>query len=1041
MGIFSVSKSSRSSSSTQSVTVATLGGAQVSLTLLEKLLDGTPIPFVKGAVGTALEVIKLAKAIQSDKEDCDNLIKRTTSLLIIILDSLKGKTEEEIPSHLKDAVERLSTNFHEVLNELKIIDKRVGKRGAGGITKAILYHFDNTEKLKGCSSKLEWAIAEFEARSRPPHVTYHCLWDSCAVGDIQSRFMPKGSGTLRRAAQGGARKSDCNQGRPGLLQEGQAKIEAKIEDGQTKIQDGQAKLQEGLDEIWDVVKDKISGGTPLSLPSTVMPANPRIFGRQMYINKVIQLIFSATSTRVAILGSGGMGKTSVALKTVHDSRIIERFGINRRWVPCEQATSVPLFFELIAKSLGLSPSTSNDRFSEIVAALEKSDTLQFVLFDNFETIWDIEGEQSVIANILSRLASIPSVSFIITMRGIQHPASDLIDWTSPRLPPLTPLEMDPAQEAFVRISPDSEGDPHLPELLRELDCMPLAITLMAKLAEVGETIMGLLSQWRREQVKLLSQPGGDRTSSIEVSIRLSLMSSPVRMNEDAIPLLSVLARLPGGASLAQLPTICPSITGWKAALRILRTAALVYDSPDKTVVHMLSPIRAYVLLHHPIADGPLQDLRNAYYQLADKGYTYHGDPNLDDVLAELSKEEINLDTIILDALRSADNKEGAISAATGYSSYLNLTQPRVNIMEEAIRAARGTGSTQLASCLNRYGDILRFQSQYDAASVALEEAAQRHLRMGYISRAAYSLWSIGDILLDQNVFDEACSKVEEARRLFIEVDDLVGAADSLFLLGNIYEAQGKFDIAISTLEESRSQFTQLGAGLGPANCLRLLGTVYCAQGQYEAAFSAATEAKLAYTELRSLRGTAHTLLLMGDIHFDQGQYSEAYSAAEEARSGYSGLGDKLGIAGSLTLMGNILIKQGRYDEVHPFAEDAKNMYITAGDLLGIADSLTLIGDAYLYQGKIDMAYSALQEAKSRFTQCNCGWYGSMRLADCNRALGKTYRLRGQYDNAIKVLQDARTVYSTQSRKKSYADECTEEIELALKERDNHENVD
>ncbi|KAG8939239.1 hypothetical protein FRC03_006422, partial [Tulasnella sp. 419] len=391
MGIFSVSKSSRSSSSTQSVTVATLGGAQVSLTLLEKLLDGTPIPFVKGAVGTALEVIKLAKAIQSDKEDCDNLIKRTTSLLIIILDSLKGKTEEEIPSHLKDAVERLSTNFHEVLNELKIIGKRVGKRGAGGITKAILYHFDNTEKLKGCSSKLEWAIAEFQARSRPPHVTYHCLWDSCA--DLE-RYEELRKEVLEN-------RTVIKEGQ-GLLQEGQAKIEAKIEDGQTKIQDGQAKLQEGLDEIRDVVKDKISGGTPLrfltpdlpSLPSTVMPANPRIFGRQMYINKVIQLIFSATSTRVAILGSGGMGKTSVALKTVHDSRIIERFGINRRWVPCEQATSVPLFFELIAKSLGLSPSTSNDRFSEIVAALEKSDTLQFVLFDNFETIWDIEGEQS-----------------------------------------------------------------------------------------------------------------------------------------------------------------------------------------------------------------------------------------------------------------------------------------------------------------------------------------------------------------------------------------------------------------------------------------------------------------------------------------------------------------------------------------------------------------------------------------------------------------------------------------------------------------------
>ncbi|KAG8927271.1 hypothetical protein FRC02_008335 [Tulasnella sp. 418] len=1017
MRLFSPPKSPMGPSRLESVGVATLGGVQVSLTLLEKLLDGTSIPFVKGAVGTALEVIKIAKDIQSDLEDCDNLIKRTTSLLIVILDSLKGKTEDEIPSHLKRGVERLSTSFQEVLSDLRIIEKRVRKRSSVGYAKAILYHFDNMEKLKGCSSKLEWAVAEFQVTSRV---------DACLM-DLE-RYEE-----LRKEVQ--------------EVQEGQAKIEAKIDDGQmkiqdgqVKIQDGQVKIQEGLDEIRDAVKDKISGSSPLSLPSTVMPASPRIFGREMYINQVVQLLLSSTSTRVPILGPGGMGKTSAALNAVHDSRVIERFGLNRRWVPSEQATSVPLFTELIAKGIGLPPSKSNDRFSEIVAALEKFDATLIVLFDNFETIWDIEGEQSAIANILARLASIPSVSFIITMRGIQHPASDLIDWTSPRLPLLTSLEMDPAQAAFVKISPDSEGDPHLPELLRELDCMPLAITLMAKLAEVGETITELLSQWKQEQVKLLSQPGGDRTSSIEVSIRLSLMISPVRMNADAIPLLSVLARLPGGASLAQLPTICPSITGWKAALRVLRTAALVYDSPDKTAVRMLSPIRSYVLLYHPIAYGPLQDLRNAYYKLADKGLVSEEAPNLDDVQAELSKEEINLDTIILDALCSADSKGEAIRATIGYSTYLNRTQPRVNVIEAAIQIARDTSSAQLASCLECYGDILRFQSRFDAAYIALEEAVEMHIQTGRISSASYCLWSIGDMLLDQNRFEEAWSKVEEARRRCMEIDSPRGAVACLFLLGNIYEAQGKFDIAISTLEETKSQCVRLGERLGQANCLRALGKVYFAQGQYEAALSVATEAKLAYAELRSPRGTAHTLLLLGGIHYNQGQYSEAYSAAEEARSVFSGLGTALHAADSLILMGNVLLKQGRYDEVYPRAKEAKDAYTRVGHLQGIPDSLTLLGDVYLQEGKIDMAYTALKEAKLRFTQCNRGWYGSMRLADCNRALGKIYRLQGQYDDAIKVLEEARATYSTQSRKKPDGDECTREIELALQERDNCENV-
>lgn len=35
------------------------GGAKLSLVVLEKLLDGVPVPFVKGAVGAALQVIRI----------------------------------------------------------------------------------------------------------------------------------------------------------------------------------------------------------------------------------------------------------------------------------------------------------------------------------------------------------------------------------------------------------------------------------------------------------------------------------------------------------------------------------------------------------------------------------------------------------------------------------------------------------------------------------------------------------------------------------------------------------------------------------------------------------------------------------------------------------------------------------------------------------------------------------------------------------------------------------------------------------------------
>ncbi|KAG8930304.1 hypothetical protein FRC02_004377 [Tulasnella sp. 418] len=529
MGFLSSPKASSSSQTLVSIGTTTLGGVQVSLTLLEKAMDGTNIPFVKGVAGAALEVIKIARAIQTNREECDDLMKKSTSLLIVILGSFSGKTTDAIPDHLKKGVERLATSFQEVLTELRVIEKRVGKRSVSGLAKAVLYYVDNEEKLRSCSAKLEWAMAEFQVTSNV---------DSC-LKDLERHQ------ELKKAVHDSTHK---------LLE------------SQATIQRGQAGIQDSLSELRDAMSDKIRINTS-ELLSTDMPPDPRIFGRHKYIEMAVILLLSNTGARVAILGPGGMGKTSVALKIMHDARVVVRFGENRYWVPCEQAKSFTLFIELLARSLHLPGSTSNDRLAEIIAFLKNSEHLHVFLLDNFETPWDIEGKQSDVADVLTRLASIPSVSFIVTMRGYQYPSSNTIDWSSPRLPSLSQLDLDAAQEAFLRISPDSAGDPELKTLLQKLDCMPLAITLMAKLAEAGETVSDLLEQWKSERTKLLDQPGGDRRNSIEVSIKLSLDSRVIKGVPDSIRLLSVLALLPAGAGLARLPDMCPSIPGWKAALR------------------------------------------------------------------------------------------------------------------------------------------------------------------------------------------------------------------------------------------------------------------------------------------------------------------------------------------------------------------------------------------------------------------------------------------------------------------------------------------
>ena len=71
--------------------------------------------------------------------------------------------------------------------------------------------------------------------------------------------------------------------------------------------------------------------SPRELPP---PAPSACFGREELIEKTIGLANGFNP--IALIGVGGIGKTSIALTVLHHGRVRDRFGIHRHFVRCDQ---------------------------------------------------------------------------------------------------------------------------------------------------------------------------------------------------------------------------------------------------------------------------------------------------------------------------------------------------------------------------------------------------------------------------------------------------------------------------------------------------------------------------------------------------------------------------------------------------------------------------------------------------------------------------------------------------------------------------------
>ncbi|KAF8638761.1 hypothetical protein AX17_001977 [Amanita inopinata Kibby_2008] len=719
--------------------------------------------------------------------------------------------------------------------------------------------------------------------------------------------------------------------------------------------------------------------------STQTPPLPVAFcGRTSLVEQARRIILDVSGANLAITGTGGMGKTTLSLALLHDKDIKMHFGDHLHFLSCEAIKSATQIVNGLILALGHEEELNavaggthklhRDSRRLLHNILNTSGPLMVVL-DNFETPWNESSSQQHIHDVLKDIAALDNVTVVITTRVTVLPGG--INW-SPFLPEdiLPPLDLDSARSVFIqesRLKLKEEESKDLDELLREVDCIPLAVTLLSK-ASRSKSPTILLRRWKEEQTSMLRALGHSKKTklnSVEVSIEVSV--APYK-ETDEIKMVTLLSFLPAGIYDWESEIYEMEIKLEKPHQLVdnLLTASLLQVTAG--FLHMLSPVQYYIRKQYGDSClNELKDLSEHYMQLIEenlKDPDEEHDPilfsqanNIAAILKEamgkfpsqavfntaylysqyLEKSRkgiIDLANTIIDGIKykKCEINEAEVlmhlailykteriysKAKAAYEGVYQKLKPTIAEYDGESKAVVPLSDDEqsrvsktrleMATCLEGIANVLYLEENLLAADEKYEAAYVQYNAIGNQLGMADCSWCMGSLLHSLNMYPQAVEKMEEVYKQYDAIGDKMGMANCIAKTGEILLDEGNYAAAIEKLEAGWRYYRKVDFKIGLANCLLSIARCLHFQGNYTAAMETVTSAHELYVDIREKSGMPSCLWTMGIILCSEKKYSAAMEKLQAAYDQFKAIGFKLGMARSLKSLGETLHAQGDHE--------------------------------------------------------------------------------------------------------------------------------
>lgn len=709
---------------------------------------------------------------------------------------------------------------------------------------------------------------------------------------------------------------------------------------------------------------QVSVSETFALPSSRLPMPPtELIGREQVIKTLCNRLQSHSGRLLTLVGPPGVGKTTLALAVARQLESLFKDGA--RFVALAAVSDAELVASAIATELELVDTGKQSPQVRLIQALRQKEML--LLLDNFE---QIIAAAPLLATLL---AQCPGVHVLVTSRERLHLRAE-------QRFPVPPLDLSFAVALFVQrvqmVDPGfeytSENQPILEKICQRLDCLPLAIELIAARSDLFSP-QSMLNRLQVQALDLLAENAQDAPAH-QQTLRRAIQYSYDLLADHERALFRTLGVFVDGFDLEAVAHLGFS----HEALQVLINKSLVHLPARQAATSTMAGERRFLLLEmlreyaldqlnvHQEVTQTKQQHAAYYLQLLERSEPEIHSAQLGAWLNALEREHNNLRAAITWAIAKEDGTTalrlcGVLQWFWGFRGYCHEGK---TWLEKSLLIQADVPQTVRAKALSAVGYMEHMLGNHAQAQRRVEASLAIYQTLNDQRNAAEMSLQLAGIIRQQHHYATAKFFYEQSFHLFQTLEAYGRIPRVHFGLGNLAMNQGDYRQARIHYEQALGGHRAYGDKYGMIEILPRLAQQAFQQGDYSRARVCCEELLVLSQELGNQLSIAQALNQLGSIAIEQGELSQALHHLAQSFTLAQMLSYPPLTMSVLTNQGKLAVAQAEWVQARQLFCQSLQIAHQLVDIIEIASSLECLAGIAQVQADLERATRLLAAAES-----------------------------------------------------------------------------